>query len=253
MSTRKVLERIAIALAIAGVIASAIALVVSPSSSKERTPAPVKGEAFEALTRVSGTGDLVGYVRGPSALLRRDPGGPVIRRVGRLGNFKSVRVFAVTGSADEQNWFRVIAPELGNNVTAWVSRAELRLSRVQYSLDVDVSERRVTVRRGRRAVLSFKTAVGRAGTETPRGLFSLTDKLQIQDNTPYGCCAVALSARQPNIPQGWGGGDRIALHATNRPETIGTAASLGCLRAEAEHVRRVMQLVPLGARVRIHA
>jgi lipoprotein-anchoring transpeptidase ErfK/SrfK len=66
---------------------------------------------------------------------------------------------------------------------------------------------------------------------------------------PYGCCIVALSARQPNLPPGWAGGDRIAIHGTPHTETIGQAASTGCLRAADTDLRVLMRDVPVGAPV----
>jgi lipoprotein-anchoring transpeptidase ErfK/SrfK len=66
---------------------------------------------------------------------------------------------------------------------------------------------------------------------------------------PYGCCIIPLSARQPNLPAGWAGGDRIAIHGTTRPETIGQAASNGCLRASDADLRVLMRDVPIGAPV----
>ena len=103
-------------------------------------------------------------------------------------------------------------------------------------------------------VLRFPVAVGGPGTPTPTGRFAVTDKLLTEDpSSPYGCCILALSAHQPHTVQGWGGGDRIAIHATDLPETIGSAASLGCLRAPAADVRRLVRSVPLGTVVTIRA
>jgi lipoprotein-anchoring transpeptidase ErfK/SrfK len=70
--------------------------------------------------------------------------------------------------------------------------------------------------------------------------------------TTYGCCALALSGHQPHIPQGWGGVDRIAIHATTATGTIGAPASHGCLRAPDAGMRRLMAVIPLGTTVRIH-
>jgi lipoprotein-anchoring transpeptidase ErfK/SrfK len=70
--------------------------------------------------------------------------------------------------------------------------------------------------------------------------------------TTYGCCALALSGNQPFIPQGWGGGTRMAIHGTTATGSIGTPASHGCLRASADGMRRLMAVVPLGTTVRIH-
>jgi len=101
-------------------------------------------------------------------------------------------------------------------------------------------------------VRRFPVAVGSPSTPTPTGRFAVTDKLLTGDaSSPYGCCILALSGRQPRTPQGWGGGDRLAIHATPLEETIGTAASLGCLRAAGRVMRRLVATVPLGTVVTI--
>ena len=64
---------------------------------------------------------------------------------------------------------------------------------------------------------------------------------------------LALSGHQPHLSQGWTGGDRIAVHGTDAPGTIGAAASLGCLHAGDRDMRRLMRYATLGARVTITA
>ena len=68
----------------------------------------------------------------------------------------------------------------------------------------------------------------------------------------YGCCILALSGRQPNLPEGWSGGDRLAIHGSPTP-TWGHAVSNGCLHAAEPDLRYLMKTVPLGTAVRIHA
>ena len=93
-------------------------------------------------------------------------------------------------------------------------------------------------------------AVGRPGNDTPMGRFSVTDKLRVTDPaSPYGCCVLALSGHQINLPAGWTGGDRLAVHATQDLASIGQAASLGCLRAGPRHARWLIETIPLGAPV----
>ena len=53
-------------------------------------------------------------------------------------------------------------------------------------------------------------------------------------NEAYGCCALATTARQINLPSGWLGGDRIAFHGTSGE--IGAEISHGCIRAADEDV-----------------
>jgi hypothetical protein len=78
----------------------------------------------------------------------------------------------------------------------------------------------------------------------------VTDKLPgSRYGSYYGCCILALSAHQPNLPPGWPGGDRIAVHGTDDPGSIGAAVSAGCPRARDADLRYLMRVVPLGAPV----
>jgi lipoprotein-anchoring transpeptidase ErfK/SrfK len=85
------------------------------------------------------------------------------------------------------------------------------------------------------------------------GRFAVTDKLSGYRYGPYyGCCIVALSAHQPNLPAGWTGGDRIAIHATNRSADLGQAVSHGCVRLRNEDIAYLYDVVPLGTPVFIY-
>jgi lipoprotein-anchoring transpeptidase ErfK/SrfK len=82
----------------------------------------------------------------------------------------------------------------------------------------------------------------------------VTDKIAGSRFGPYyGCCILALSGHQPNTPPGWTGGDRLAIHGTDAPATIGTPASAGCLRAADADLRPLMAKVPLGTPVFVRA
>ena len=180
--------------------------------------------------------------------LRAAPGG---RRVGRLrprtefGSRKVVSVLRRRG-----RWLRVAVPERPNGRPGWIRAAGTRPGAVDVSLHVDRSARRIAVRRDGRLLRRVPVAVGRPGTETPTGRFAVTDKLRTRRaDSPYGCCAIALSGHQPKLLPGWPGGDRLAIHATPQTETIGTAASLGCLRAATRDLQALLRIVPLGAPV----
>jgi lipoprotein-anchoring transpeptidase ErfK/SrfK len=56
-------------------------------------------------------------------------------------------------------------------------------------------------------------------------------------NNPMGAAAITLS------------GDKYAIHGTNRPESIGTAASYGCIRMLNEDVADLFERVSLGTTV----
>jgi lipoprotein-anchoring transpeptidase ErfK/SrfK len=56
-----------------------------------------------------------------------------------------------------------------------------------------------------------------------------------------------------HTPAGWQGGDRLAIHGTNDPSSIGVPSSAGCLHADADDLRYLMRRVPLGTPVFIRA
>ena len=164
--------------------------------------------------------------------LRDRPNGRVVARARARTEFGGRRALSV--AARRGAWLGVVTPELPNGKLAWVHQGNrgLDLRRTAYSLHADLSGRWLELRRQGRSVRRITVAVGRPGSETPTGRFAVTDKLRGTSYGPYyGCCVLALNGHQPKLPAGWQGGDRLAIHGTNSPGTIGAAASAGCLRA----------------------
>ena len=184
--------------------------------------------------------------------LRASPGGRVLHRIGVRTEFGSRRILGVTARRD--GWLAVVASERPNGRVGWIPERRVALASTNWSVHVDRSARRLTLRRKDRAIRSFPVAVGRPGTETPTGRFAVTDKLHPDDpGSPYGCCALALSGHQTKLIDGWPGGDRLAIHATPNVGTVGKAASLGCMRAYTRDIRRLMRTVPVGTPVFVRA
>jgi hypothetical protein len=184
--------------------------------------------------------------------LRASPGGDVLARIGRKTEFGSQRVLAVTGR--RAGWLRVIVSERENGRPGWIRARAARLGAVDISITVDRSARRGELRRGDTVLRRFALAVGRPGNETPLGRFAVTDRLRTSSpDSPYGCCALALSGHQTKLVPGWPGGDRLAIHGTPNEETVGTEASLGCMRAYRRDIKALMRRVPLGAPVFVRA
>ncbi|MDO8209239.1 L,D-transpeptidase family protein [Conexibacter sp. CPCC 206217] len=228
------------------------------SGDSDTTPVPAPGSGTDGSTP-SATAAPVASAPRPTihllqtALLRDAPGGRVIGQLTPRTEFNSPTVLAVV--RQRGSWLGVLSSALPNDRVGWISaRVRFEAFRNNYRVDASLGRREVVVRRAGRIVQRFPVAIGGVGTPTPRGRFAVTDKLLTQSAaSPYGCCILALSGHQLATPQGWGGGDRIAIHATNLPETIGTRASLGCLRAPTEAIRRVVSTVPLGTIVTITA
>jgi len=182
--------------------------------------------------------------------LRARPNGRVVARARARTEFGGRRALSV--AARRGAWLGVVTPELPNGKLAWVHAGNrgLDFRRTAYSLHADLSGRWLELRREGRILRRITVAVGRPGSETPTGRFAVTDKLRGTSYGPYyGCCVLALNGHQPKLPAGWQGGDRLAIHGTNSPGTIGAAASAGCLRAADADLEVLMRRVPLGTPV----
>lgn len=195
-------------------------------------------------------GHRVVYVlRGHQVDLHSSPGGPVIKTVGDETEFGSPHVFAVAET--EGHWVGVPTPSLDNGLLAWIrlDSRDLGAGYTQFELVIDLSDRRAEVLEQGEVVRAFTVSVGAPGSETPTGRFAVTDTFRRGLNPSYGCCAVALTARQPNLPSGWLGGNRIAIHGTSGP--LGVAISSGCVRAADRDVGAIIDTAPLGTPVTV--
>jgi lipoprotein-anchoring transpeptidase ErfK/SrfK len=194
---------------------------------------------------------VIAEVRPGHALaLRSRPFGPVLARVGSRTPFGSQRALGVVATRHGR-WLAVTDTAVGNNRIVWVD-AKSGALRYAYALElvVDLSLRTLTVRRNDFAVRHLRIGVGRAGSPTPTGAFAVTDKLSGGAySAAYGCCILSLSATQPNLPVGWTGGNRIAIHGTLSASDFGRAVSAGCVHASDSDLRYLMRTVPLGTPV----
>jgi lipoprotein-anchoring transpeptidase ErfK/SrfK len=187
---------------------------------------------------------------GASVALHTRPGGPVALRAGDKTQFGSSQRLGVV--RHRGRWLGVTTPDLPNGKLGWVDRhsAAVQVERTRWSIHADVSDRTVVLRRSGKPVRRLSVAVGRPGSSTPTGRFAVTDKLSGGNYGPYyGCCILALSATQPNTPPGWTGGNRMAIHGTSDPASIGAASSAGCLRAADSDLELLMSRVPVGTPV----
>jgi lipoprotein-anchoring transpeptidase ErfK/SrfK len=196
--------------------------------------------------------EIVRVRPGHEVALRTRPGGPTAVALADATEFGSVQTLGVVRR--QGRWLGVTSARLPNGNLGWVDGRDpgLALERTRWSILADVSSRRILLRRDGRTVRRLDVAVGRPEAPTPTGRFAVTDKLSGGRFGPYyGCCVLAISATQPNTPPGWTGGNRMAIHGTSDPSSIGAAASAGCLRAADGDLQVLMDRVPLGTPVAI--
>ncbi|MGB4217669.1 MAG: peptidoglycan-binding protein [Bacillota bacterium] len=104
---------------------------------------------------------------------------------------------------------------------------------------VDLDARRLTVYSEGKPFKSYPVAIGKPSTPTPTGNWKITDK---------GMWGGGFGTRWMGLNIPWG---RYGIHGTNRPSSIGTAASQGCIRMFNQHVEELYRWVSWGTPVKI--
>jgi hypothetical protein len=194
--------------------------------------------------------------RAPTLAYRR-PGGKSFARFGRLNVNRVPTVFGVLGKVVDRRcrarWYRVQLPMRPNGITGFVRASDVRIAAVRTRIQVDLSERRVTLFRDGKRVLHAVAAIGSPATPTPTGRYYVNQRLVPEDTSgPFGPGAVGVSAFSP-VLTGWTQGGPIALHGTNRPDSIGRAVSNGCLRLDNDVIQRIFDASLAGTPVIIRA
>jgi len=150
-------------------------------------------------------------------------------------------------------WYRVQLPLKPNGITGWVRAADVELAPVRTRIEVDLSERLVTLFDRGRPVLSATAAIGSAQTPTPTGRYYVNQRLVPADPSgPFGPGAIGISAFS-EVLTGWTQGGPIAIHGTNRPDLLGRAVSNGCIRVRNDLLRRFFDRTRAGTPVTVRA
>ena len=222
----------------------------SASGTREFSPAREGSRSAEPFPSDPQSAELYPTARiDKRTALYREPGGKVRLRVSPKTEWDSPRVLSVVERRGR--WLAVLVPELKNGQQAWLRDDDVaEVGSVSWALRADLSKRVLLVRHDGRTVRKVKIGVGRTDHPTPVGRYAVTDKLRVSDpGSPYGCCVLALTGHQTRLPEGWPGGDRLAVHATRDLSGLGKRVSLGCMRTDPRDTKWMMKRVPLGTPV----
>src|SRR6478736_546186 len=184
------------------------------------------------------------------ATVRSSPGGATVAHLRAATPLGAPTWLWVLRTTMNRRWGRVVLPLKPNGRTGWIKLHGLRTVYTRTWIRASLHARRIWLMRGSRPLASFSAAIGAVTTPTPIGRFSVTDSLATGDPSgPFGGYAFGLSGHQAHLPQNWPGGDQLAIHGTDDPASIGTAASHGCLRVSPQALARLRPALHLGTPV----
>lgn len=105
-------------------------------------------------------------------------------------------------------------------------------------IHVDVHQKALTLWQGDDCIRRYTVATGAWDTPTPVGVYTINSRFS-GDMCGFGTCFLGL-----NVPFG-----QYGIHGTNKPESIGTNASHGCIRMHVKDAEELYALVPNGTKV----
>lgn len=237
----------------AGYAAALAPGVERPRVLLERTPRPPRPAPASCRGGVlrpvgSPAASFAGVAR-RSTVARVAPNGRIRARFPQLNANGHVTVFGIRGLVRDgcrRLWYRVALPMRPNGAHGFVMARDVRVVRVVTRIVVDLSERRLTLFRSGQPVIRSVVAVGSPSTPTPTGRYYVNQRLLASDPAgPWGPGAIGISAFSEVLTD-WPQGGPIAIHGTNDPSSIGSAASHGCVRVPNGTLRRMLAATPAG-------
>ena len=211
--------------------------------------AAVAAASHAAAPPNGGTAALAARPLHGSVVLRAEPGGRPLLRVGPRGPLGGPLVLGVV--AVRGCWVEVTAEALPNGHYAWAEFGrDVAVHPIQWTLRASLSRRVLELLRDGRIVRTIRVGIGAPSSPTPVGHFAVAEKLTGPFGPAFGPRIIVLTAQQPNLPAGWNRSITyyVGIHAGSG---LGSAVSAGCLHATDAAMRYLMRTVPLGTAVQI--
>jgi lipoprotein-anchoring transpeptidase ErfK/SrfK len=195
-------------------------------------------------------------VRPLTVYRRPSTGAGVKARLGKVNanDYPTVFLVRATRLVNGATWYDVYVAMRPNGSRGWIREGDVAIYTTTAEIEIDLSERTLTVFRRGQELGRFPVAVGKPGLETPTGRFFVNQKLRPPSpGGAFGSLAIGISAFQMKLAaSAWEQGGPVAIHGTDQPELIGKAVSHGCVRMYDKDVLKVGDWVPTGSPVVIH-
>ena len=117
---------------------------------------------------------------------------------------------------------------------------------------ISVPDRKLVVVEDEQVLATFRVAVGATESPSPTGEFRVINRLT--NPTYYHPGSVIPAGKRNPLGTRWIGLSRkgYGIHGTNVPNSVGRAASHGCIRLRNRDIERLFSIVRVGDRVEIH-
>jgi lipoprotein-anchoring transpeptidase ErfK/SrfK len=131
------------------------------------------------------------------------------------------------------------APELAKATVRWVL--------------VSIPDRKLALFENGRVVRIYPVAVGKISTPSPVGEFKIVNR--VTNPTYYHKGQIIAAGKGNPVGTRWMGlsAKGYGIHGTNQPNSIGKAASTGCIRMSRKDLEAIFTIVDVGDTVQIRA
>ena len=131
------------------------------------------------------------------------------------------------------------APEFANATVRWIL--------------VSIPDRRLALFENGKVVRIYRVAVGKATTPSPAGEFKIVNR--VSNPTYYHKGQIIAAGKGNPVGTRWMGlsAKGYGIHGTNQPNSIGKAASTGCIRMSKRNLEELFAIVDVGDTVQIRA
>lgn len=233
---------------------AAVPSLAAAASAHVTLPQPLPAGIAAPTDTLAWTGRLVtpttarrAPAAGAASVMKLSPLAP-------LGGGETRLLVTAVDTSGADPWVQVLLPKRPNGTRGWVPASVLAYTATPYRVVIDQSDRRLTLLRAGKTVLSTPAAIGAAATPTPNGRFAVAE--MIRTNTPSGFTGpwvLPITGFSEVLNEFDGGDGRAAIHGTSLPALLGTRASHGCVRVSNAAIVRLARVVTGGVPVDIRA
>ena len=167
-------------------------------------------------------------------------------------------VHGTPGTQIPPGWLPVLVPlRKPNDQTGYVQLSQVTQTQTPYIIEVNLRQHMLVVKKSGQPIMNTQVIIGTPTTQTPTGLFSLTDPLNCNTlavpgfplakcSSVYGAAAIGTSGLSNQLSTFDGTIPQIALHGTDLPASdLGMDLSNGCVRMPNTAILQIAKLQPL--------